>query len=133
MSYLDIGIRTLRNRTTEVIAAVESGERVTLTVRGDPVADIVPRGRRMRWLSGERVARELAERSPDPIPIGEAIMDAWAQLVSDYQTAGIQQTVKLTDALIAATAIERGLPVVTQEDDFEMIASAHPQLTVARV
>jgi prevent-host-death family protein len=63
---MEVGIRTLRNRTAEVIAAVESGERVTLTVRGDPVADIVPHGRRARWLSGERLAHELAERAADP-------------------------------------------------------------------
>lgn len=61
-----VGIRALRNRTAEVIAAVESGERVTLTVRGDPVADIVPHGRRARWLSGDRLGRELAGRAADP-------------------------------------------------------------------
>jgi prevent-host-death family protein len=63
---MEIGVRALRNRTTEVIAAVESGERVTLTVRGNPVADIVPHGQRTRWLSGERLRRELADRSADP-------------------------------------------------------------------
>lgn len=63
---MEIGTRELRNRTAEVIAAVESGERVTLTVRGNPVADIVPHGRRARWLSGEHLAHELAERSADP-------------------------------------------------------------------
>lgn len=63
---MEIGVRSLRNRTAEVIAAVESGERVTLTVRGNAVADIVPHGRRARWLSGERLARELDERSADP-------------------------------------------------------------------
>jgi prevent-host-death family protein len=61
-----IGVRTLRNRTGEVIAAVESGERVTLTVRGTPVADIVPHGERTRWLSGEVMRRELATRAADP-------------------------------------------------------------------
>jgi len=66
MSHMEVGVRALRNRTAEVIAAVESGERVTLTVRGDPVADIVPHGRRSRWLSGEHMGRELAERSADP-------------------------------------------------------------------
>jgi predicted nucleic acid-binding protein len=30
--------------------------------------------------------------------------------------------VKLTDALIAATAIEHGLAVITQDDDYERIA-----------
>lgn len=66
MSHMDIGVRGLRNRTKEVIAAVLSGERVTLTVRGEAVADIVPHGRRVRWLSGERMRRELAERAADP-------------------------------------------------------------------
>jgi prevent-host-death family protein len=63
---MEIGVRALRNRTTEVIAAVESGERVTLTVRGNPVADIVPHGQRTRWLSGEALRRELAGRAADP-------------------------------------------------------------------
>lgn len=72
-------------------------------------------------------------RAADPIPIGEAVMDTWAQLVSDCRAAGVQRTVKLTDALIAATAVERGLPVVTQDDDYEQIARAHPALRVYRV
>jgi predicted nucleic acid-binding protein len=72
-------------------------------------------------------------RAADPIPIGEAVMERWAQLVVDCKTAGIPRTVKLTDALIAATAVERGLPVVTQDDDYEQIARAHPALRVCRV
>jgi prevent-host-death family protein len=66
MSHMEVGVRALRNRTTEVIAAVESGERVTLTVRGNPVADIVPHAQRTRWLSGEAMRRELADRAADP-------------------------------------------------------------------
>lgn len=63
---MQIGVRALRNRTAEVIAAVESGERVTLTVRGSPIADIVPHGSRTRWLSGATLVRELTERAADP-------------------------------------------------------------------
>lgn len=65
-STMDVGVRDLRNHTTDVIAAVESGERVTLTVRGTPIADIVPHQHQVRWLSGETVGRELAHRSADP-------------------------------------------------------------------
>ncbi len=72
-------------------------------------------------------------RTADPIPIGEAVMDTWATLVADCRTAGVHRTVKLTDALIAATAVERGLPVVTQDEDYEQIARAHPALRVHRV
>ncbi|HEX3737276.1 MAG TPA: PIN domain-containing protein [Solirubrobacterales bacterium] len=72
-------------------------------------------------------------RAADPIPISEAVMVSWARLVADCKTAGIQRAVKLTDALIAATAAEHGLPVVTQDGDYEKIAGAHPVLRVARV
>lgn len=72
-------------------------------------------------------------RSADPIPVSEAVMVAWAQLVNDCRTAGIHRSVRLTDALIAATAVEHGLPVVTQDDDFDAIAAAHPALEVVRV
>lgn len=72
-------------------------------------------------------------RSADPIPISEAVMVAWARLVAECRAAGVQRAVKLTDALIAATAVEHGLPVVTQDDDFNAIARAHPRLKLARV
>jgi predicted nucleic acid-binding protein len=72
-------------------------------------------------------------RAADPIPISEAVMGSWARLVADCRRLGIQKTVKLTDALIAATAIEHGLPVVTQDGDYEGIAKAHRQLHVVNV
>jgi prevent-host-death family protein len=43
---MDVSVRELRNHTARVIAAIESGEPVVLTVHGRPVADIVPRQRR---------------------------------------------------------------------------------------
>lgn len=72
-------------------------------------------------------------RAADPIPISEAVMVALARLVVDCRTAGIHRTVKLTDALIAATAIEHGLPVVTQDDDYSQMAQAHSALQVLTV
>jgi predicted nucleic acid-binding protein len=72
-------------------------------------------------------------RGADPLPISEAVMVSWAHLVADCRAAGVRRTVKLTDSLIAATAIEHGLPVVTQDDDFDAIAQAHPRLVVSRV
>lgn len=57
-----------------MIDAVAAGERVTLTVHGEPVADIVPHRRRARWLSGERLRGELAERSADA-RLGEELDD----------------------------------------------------------
>jgi predicted nucleic acid-binding protein len=72
-------------------------------------------------------------RAADPIPIGEAIMVTWARLVSASKAAGVHRTIKLTDALIAATAIEHGLPVVTQDTDYDQMARAYPDLQVLNV
>lgn len=72
-------------------------------------------------------------RAADPIAISEAVMVSWARLVADCHAAGIQRAIKLTDALIAATAVEHGLPVITQDSDYEKIARAHPPLRVAMV
>jgi predicted nucleic acid-binding protein len=49
------------------------------------------------------------------------------------RAAGIQRMVRLADSLIAATAIAHGLPVVTQDDDYDEMAKAHPALHVYRV
>lgn len=59
-------MRDLRNRTAAVIDAVNAGERVTLTVHGEPVADIVPHLRRPRYLSGAWLQEQLAMHSADP-------------------------------------------------------------------
>ena len=49
-----------------MIDAVRAGERVTLTVRGEPVADVVPHGARTRWLAGAALRDQLAQRAADP-------------------------------------------------------------------
>ena len=65
--------------------------------------------------------------------ITETVMATWARLVADCRAAGVSRVVKLADALIAATAIDHGLPVVTQDADFDAMAQAHPRLIVIRV
>jgi len=72
-------------------------------------------------------------RESDPIPLSESVMMAWAHLVNDCRRAGLHRTVRLTDALIAATAVAHGLPVVTQDADFDQMANAHHLLRVIRV
>ncbi|MDQ6527469.1 type II toxin-antitoxin system prevent-host-death family antitoxin [Nocardioides sp. LHD-245] len=68
---MEIGVRDLRNRTSQVIDAVRAGERVVLTVHGERVADIVPHGHRSRWLSGAVLRSELEGRSADEGLTGE--------------------------------------------------------------
>jgi len=63
---MKVGVRELRNQTSQVIEAVRAGERVVLTVHGVAIADIVPHGPRARWLPGDHLRQELAERGADP-------------------------------------------------------------------
>ncbi|MDQ6784634.1 MAG: PIN domain-containing protein, partial [Actinomycetota bacterium] len=72
-------------------------------------------------------------RESDPISVSEPVMTAWARLVIDCRRMGVHRTVRLTNSLIAATAIVHGLPLVTQDEDFDQIATAHPSLRVIRV
>jgi antitoxin (DNA-binding transcriptional repressor) of toxin-antitoxin stability system len=48
-----------------VIDAVKAGERVVLTVNGEPMADIVPHGQRTRWLDGEWLRGQLSAVAAD--------------------------------------------------------------------
>ncbi len=60
---MDVSVRELRNHTGRVVAALESGQAVVLTVHGRPVADIVPRRERSERRSSEQVLAELEELS----------------------------------------------------------------------
>lgn len=62
---MEVGVRDLRNRTAQVIDAVKAGERVVLTVNGEPTADIVPHGARTRWLNGSQLRDQLTDRAAD--------------------------------------------------------------------
>lgn len=79
---VEIGVRDLRNRTAHVIDAVRAGERVTLLVRGEPVADIVPHGRRTRWLSGAHLGEQLEKRAADP-GLGRELDEIAGQTIGD--------------------------------------------------
>jgi prevent-host-death family protein len=70
---MDVSVRDLRNDTARVIAAVEAGTPVTLTVHGRPVADIVPR-------------QERRERRPAAVVYGE--LDELAALAEKLGVSG---------------------------------------------
>jgi len=65
LSHMEIGVRDLRNRTSQVIDAVRGGERAVLTVHGEAVADIVPHRLRSRWVPGNQLRESLTRRSAD--------------------------------------------------------------------
>jgi D-3-phosphoglycerate dehydrogenase len=75
------------------------------------------------------VPRELLQHPGD----GSEACRSGRDWSADCKAAGIHRMVKLTHALIAATAIEHGLPVVTRDDDYDRIAAAHTPLRVIKV
>jgi antitoxin (DNA-binding transcriptional repressor) of toxin-antitoxin stability system len=63
----DVSIRELRNSTSNVIAELEAGERLTLTVNRRPVADIFPHvAKRDPWVSSSELRRIVSEAPADP-------------------------------------------------------------------
>jgi predicted nucleic acid-binding protein len=69
---------------------------------------------------------ELAQRV-EPLPIDDGVAAAWALLVSRLRHAG--RKAPMNDTWIAATAIRHGIPVVTQDSDYDHM----PGLEVVRL
>ena len=65
---VEVATRELRNDTAGVLRRVEAGETVVITVRGKPVADLVPHraGEAPRWLSPADVMDIRAIADGDP-------------------------------------------------------------------
>lgn len=78
------------------------------------------RAQRLRTLSSLSAAFE-------PLPIDSDVARTFAELVAEARRQGRRP--KIQDTWIAATAVEHGLPVYTQDDDFLSI----PQVRVIRV
>jgi len=62
----EVASRELRNNTRKVLALVEAGESVTITVGGRAVATLVPAERRVRWMTREELARRVLAHPADP-------------------------------------------------------------------
>jgi predicted nucleic acid-binding protein len=63
----------------------------------------------------------------DALPVNEQVSDAWALLVSRLRAAG--RKAPINDSWIAATAMAHGVPVVTQDADYD----AMPGVGVIRI
>ena len=73
--------------------------------------DADSRSRRLRTL--------LVALSLDPIPVNDAVAEAWARLQVNLRDRNHRMPVN--DSWIAATAIALRVPVVTQDDDYANI------------
>lgn len=60
-----VASRELRNNTRDLLERVASGERITITVRGRPVAELTPVARRPQWMSRERFVRQVLPAQAD--------------------------------------------------------------------
>lgn len=69
----------------------------------------------------------FAERAFDRIPVDDEVARAFARLVDAARRA--QRRAPVIDALIAATAVSRGLPLYTQDADFHVF----PEVEVIRI
>ena len=82
--------------------------RIGVLLADDPTI----RAQRMRTLS--------AVEALDPLPIDDAAARAFSEIVADSRRRGKRP--RILDALIAATAVSRAMPVFTQDADFEDMA-----------
>jgi prevent-host-death family protein len=79
----EISVRDLRNHTAQVVAAVRSGERLSLTVNRTPVADIVPHlPERSPWIPASTLRRIVAEAGADSGLLGD-LADVRGSLVDE--------------------------------------------------
>jgi len=79
----EVSVRELRNRTAEVVAAVRSGEQLSLTVNRTPVADIVPHTtQRSPWVPAATLRQIVEEAGADPGLLDD-LADTRAELVEE--------------------------------------------------
>jgi predicted nucleic acid-binding protein len=71
-------------------------------------------GSRERRLATFQLASSL-----DPVPIDQAVADAWAGLVAALRDRG--QRMPINDSWIAATAIAHDMAIVTRDHDFDVV------------
>jgi predicted nucleic acid-binding protein len=65
------------------------------------------------------VALNVAQ-SWDPLPVDDAVAAAWARLHLLLRDAG--RRMPANDSWIAATAVAAGVPILTQDDDFDAVS-----------
>lgn len=121
---------------TSVFIAVESARPLRLTdlpTRG--MVSIVTVGElRVGVLTAENPTMRAArlatfERAVglSPLPVDAAVAEAWARLRAVLRDT--RRRMPVNDSWIAATALAHRLPVVTQDDDYDVV----PGLDVIRV
>jgi predicted nucleic acid-binding protein len=71
-------------------------------------------------IRAQRLATLSEVEALEPLPVDDAAARAFAEIVADARSRGKRP--RILDALIAATARSRAMPVYTQDADFEDMA-----------
>jgi len=61
----EIASRELRNRTRSLLNRVSDGEHITVTVNGQPVAELTPVAARPTWMKRSRFVRDVLAHQAD--------------------------------------------------------------------
>jgi predicted nucleic acid-binding protein len=121
---------------TSVFIAIESGRRLDTAAMPERLrVSVITIGElRLGVLAADRPdlrARRLTalDRAAalEPVPVSQAVAEAWALLRVGLHAVG--RSMPLNDSWIAATAMSLGVPVVTQDADYDSV----PGLDVIRV
>jgi prevent-host-death family protein len=64
--YVEVASRELRNDTAGLLRRVEEGERLVITRRGKPVADLIPHREEASWLGPDETLELVTKFSADP-------------------------------------------------------------------
>lgn len=129
---LDTSTLILLGRIDETTEALPSEPLITaITLAELSVGPLVARD------DAERAARQAhlqqAEADFEPIPFDAAAARSFGQVAAALRRAGRKPAARAYDAMIAAIAVSRGLPVHTcnpadfgEIDDLEVVAVPHP-------
>lgn len=120
---------------TSVMVAAESGRRLDRTALPDDGTVSIVTVAELRLgvlvaddhLRAPRLATLERALTMRPLSVDASVAERWAQLRATLRAAGRRMPVN--DSWIAATALAHGLPVVTQDDDYDDV----PGLTVIKV
>jgi predicted nucleic acid-binding protein len=117
---------TIAVADTSIFIAIEAERPIDEAALPDElVVSVVTEGElRVGVLAAQDVAvreRRLATLTTvlrlEPVPIDGPVVEAWARLRLALREAGRRMPVN--DSWIAATAISLGVPIVTQDDDYD--------------
>ncbi len=111
---LDTSVFVARESGRPLASLPDEGRVSVITVAELRIGVLVAEAASIR---AQRLATLSEVEALEPLPVDDAAARAFAEIVADARRRGKRP--KILDALIAATARSRAMPVYTQDADFE--------------